>query len=34
MVCGVLLLLMISYSALSLLADVDAQLIPDRLLWL
>lgn len=34
MVCAVLLLLMISYSALSLLADVEAQLIPDRLLWL
>lgn len=34
MVCGVLTVLMVSYSALTLLVDVNAQLIPDQLLWL
>lgn len=34
MVCAVLVILMVSYSALTLLADVNAQLIPNHLLWL
>lgn len=34
MVCGVLLLLMISYSALTMLSDLEAQLIDEQLLWL
>ncbi len=34
MVCAVLTVLMVSYSALTLLADPNAQLIPNHLLWL
>lgn len=34
MVCAVLTILMVSYSALTLLADVNAQLLPSHLLWL